>query len=259
MPLRLSLLVVLSVVFMSPDPAAALCEPGDFVCRKFSNTSSTQTSSRPRRVQRRTIRTRAAPKVDEEKTTTETAAEDRTEDPVRTTMAGPIALSAPSVQLTTLPPGSIEDPPKELGTLVFGSTDRIETATAGCQLSKHSLRRVDCNIAIHRLALTSGNGAGCLATLKMRTIELAKDSSGRWRHEEAIALCGGRLIRRTELFPVALNGDPRFALREDYEMRGGNQDCAAPYLAARRPLERAFMPLGQNRARRLHCGRVTAR
>jgi hypothetical protein len=42
-------------------------------------------------------------------------------------------------------------------------------------------------------------------------------------------------------------------------MRGGNQDCAAPYLANRRPLERAFMPLGQNRARRLHCGRVTAR
>jgi hypothetical protein len=246
-------------VVMSPDPAAALCEPGDFVCRKFSNTAKTQTSSRPRRVQRRTTRTRTAPKVDEETATTETAAEDRTEDPVRTTMAGPIALSAPSVQLTTLPPGSIEDPPKELGTLVFGSTDRIETATAGCQLSKHSLRRVDCTIAIHGLALTSGNGAGCLATLKMRTIELAKDSSGRWRHEEAIALCGGRLIRRTELFPVALNGDPRFALREDYEMHGGNQDCAAPYLATRRPLERAFMPLGQNRARRLHCGRVTAR
>ena len=256
MPLRLSLLVLLGVVLMSPTPAAALCDPGDFVCRKFSNASKKQTRAGPRRAPRRTSTTRSPPKPAQP---VEIAAEDAPEAPVRTSMAGPIALSAPPVQLTTLPPGSIEDPPKELGTLVFGSVDRIETATAECSLTKRSLRRVDCTVAIHRLALTSGDGAGCLATLKMRTIELAKDAAGRWRHEEAIALCGGRLIRRTEAFPVALNGEPQFALREQYEMLGGAKDCAAPYLATRRPLERAFMPLGYKRTRGLRCGRVTAR
>jgi hypothetical protein len=258
MPLRLSLLVLMAVVFVSPDPAAALCEPGDFVCRKFNSSPKKETRSRPRRVQRRSTRTRA-PRPEPQSQSVDAGAETETEEPVRTTMAGPIALTAPPVQLTTLPPGSIDEPPSELGTLVFGSNDRIETVTAGCRLSKHSLRRVDCTIAMHRLALTSGNGAGCLATLKMRTVELAKDEAGLWRHEEAIALCGGRLIRRTELFPVALNGAPQFAVREQYEMLGGNRDCAAPYLATRRPLERTFMPLGQKRTRRLQCGRVTAR
>lgn len=259
MPLRLSLWVLLGVVFMSPSPAAAMCEPGDFVCRKFSNSA---TKSAPaRRAPSRARTTRSSPPRSAPAETTERAAEtiEKPEPPVRTTMAGPIALSAPPVQVTTLAPGSIEEPPKDLATLVFSSDDRIEAATAVCRPAKHSLRRVDCTLAMHRLALTSDTGAGCLATLKMRAIELAKDTSGRWRHEEAIALCGGRLIRRTEFFPVALNGEPQFAVREQYEMLGGNEECVAPYLASRRPLERTFMPLGQERTRRLACGPVTAR
>ena len=174
MPLRLSLLVVLSVVFMSPDPAAALCEPGDFVCRKFSNTAKTETRARPRRVQRRTTRTPAAPKVDDDGTPTEAAAESRADDPIRTTMAGPIALSAPSVQLTTLSPGSIEDPPSELGTLVFGSNDRIETVTAGCQLSKHSLRRVE-----HAQSAVSRGNSGRVWAPKKRSATRDHALSGR--------------------------------------------------------------------------------
>ncbi len=269
MPPRLSLSIlagVLGVVFLgvallSATPAAAMCEPGDFVCRKFSNSAETkrQSSSRSQ------SRARSAPRA-KTRTTAPVVAKapvpeelPETENPVRTTMAGPIVLSPAPVQVTTLSPGSIEEAPKDLSTLVFGSNDRIESATAVCQAAKHSLRRVDCTLAMHRLALTSGIGNGCLATLKVRAIELAKDASGRWRHEEAIALCGGRLIRETEFFPVAVNGQPQFALRERYEMIGGNQDCAAPYLATRRPLDREFMPLGHERTQQLSCGTVTAR
>jgi hypothetical protein len=174
-------------------------------------------------------------------------------------MVSPIPSTAPPAQLTTLTPGSIDAPPKDLATLVLGVRDSIETASARCRALPHSLRRVDCTVAMHRLALTSGPGAGCLATLKVRDIELAKDEAGRWRHEEAIALCGGRLIRRTEFFPVALNGEPQFALKEQYEMLGGDPECAAPYLRSRQPLDRTFLPLGDSRTRHLNCGRVTAR
>jgi len=264
MPPRLSLSIlsgVLGVVFMSATPAAAMCEPGDFACRKFSNSANAK-PKRARRPQNRTRSTRrprtrtTAPVVAKAPVPEELQ---ETESPVRTTMAGPIVLSPAPVQVTTLSPGSIEEAPKDLSTLVFGSNDRIESATAVCRPTKHSLRRVNCTLAMHRLALTSGSGNGCLATLKVRAIELAKDTSGRWRHEEAIALCGGRLIRETEFFPVALNGQPQFALRERYEMIGGNQDCAAPYLATRRPLDRTFMPLGHERTQKLACGAVTAR
>lgn len=263
MSLRLSLSVllgVLGVAIMSSATAAAMCEPGDFVCRKFSNAPETKPArtSRPRSRPTTTTRTRSRPAAPAVAKTPEPEKREEQENPVRTTMAGPIILSPAPVQVTTLAPGSIEDAPKDLSTLVFGSNERIEAATAHCRPAKHSLRRVDCTVAMHRLALTSGNGDGCLATLKVRDVEFAKDASGRWRNEEAIALCGGRLIRETELFPVAVNGEPQFALRERYEMLGGNQKCAAPYLATRRPLERTFMPNGQERAHRLACGTVTA-
>jgi hypothetical protein len=259
MPLRLSLsfvLGVLGVAIMSTASAAANCEPDDFICRKFSSAPN----SKPTRTRRPPTRSRSIPRPSTPAVADPPALKTREEreDQVRTTMAGPIVLSPTPVQVTTLAPGSIEDAPKDLSTLVFSSNERIEAATAICRPAKHSLRRVDCTVAMHRLALTSGSGDGCLATLKVRNAEFAKDASGRWRNEEAIALCGGRLIRETELFPVAVNGEPQFALRERYEMLGGNRKCAAPYLATRRPLERTFMPNVQERAHRLACGTVTA-
>lgn len=261
---RPSLIVLFSVVFISAlpaaDPATAMCNPGDFVCQKFGSSSESQRArraepdprpaanrSRPRPAARAPVAPVAVPDTDGE------------QDEIQTSMVSPIPSTAPPVQLTTLAPGSIAAPPGDLGTLVFGSDDRIEAATARCRPLPHSLRRIDCTVAMHRLALTSGPGAGCLATLKVRNVELAKDEAGRWQNEEAIALCGGRLIRRTEFLPVALNGSPQFALKERYELIGGDQQCAAPYLRSRQPLDRTFLPLGQSRTRELQCGRVTAR
>lgn len=266
MPPRSSLILLFSVVFMSAPPVAApavaMCNPGDFVCQKFSGPSEPRSTARPERrtrpaasrsrpaepVARAPARPAPIPSTDPEE-----------EGEIQTSMVSPIPSTAPPVQLTTLAPGSIDTPPGDLGTLVFGSNDRIESATARCQPHPKSLRRLDCTVAIHRLALTSGPGAGCLATLKVRDVELTKDEAGRWQHEEAIALCGGRLIRRTEVFPVALDGEPQFALKERYELIGGDQTCAAPYLRTRQPLDRAFLPLGHGRTRQLDCGRITAR
>ena len=89
--------------------------------------------------------------------------------------------------------------------------------------------------------------------------KFARSQAGGWFNEDSIALCGGRLLRRTELFPVAVDGQPQYALREVYKMLGGDSTCAAPYLRSRQPLRKAYLPSGARRFSDLQCGVVASR
>jgi hypothetical protein len=107
--------------------------------------------------------------------------------------------------------------------------------------------------------MTSEAGAGCLGSLGLRKITFARSEDGRWVNEDSIALCGGRLLRRSEMVPVAVDGQPHYALREAYQMLGGDRTCAAPYLRSRRPLRKTYLPASSQSSMRLPCGTVASR
>jgi hypothetical protein len=171
-----------------------------------------------------------------------------------------VSVAAPIMELTRLQPGAIQDAPKDPGGLIFGADDKVEVASATCRLVEHSTRRITCAVAVHSVKLTSNIGAGCTGTLSLRNLEFVKGEDGRWMNEDSISICGGRLLRQAELFPVAINGTPRYALREEYQMLSGDRACAAPYLRSRQPLSKSYMPANAERSRNsLRCGVVAAR
>jgi hypothetical protein len=262
MTIRLGACALAVAIFcFAPLSASAQCAQNDLACLKFGDKSAYEKpASRRKRAtyrSRRKARRAAARRRNTAVPTAAVASVTSTATP-KTTTAN-IATSLPVVNLTRLQPGAISEAPKNLPNLKFGSGDRVEIATAKCNPVERSNRRVSCAVAVHRLAITSEAGAGCVASLGLREVEFVKTEQGNWVSEDSIALCGGRLLRRTELFPVAINDSPRYALREEYQMLGGDRTCAAPYLRSRRPLRKSYMPGGNRSTRSLHCGTVASR
>ncbi len=179
--------------------------------------------------------------------------------PVKTSLIHEIEPSQPQARIGRLEAGAIQEPPRDLASLVFGSSDRVEMATAKCSPKPRSLDRIECAVSVHRLALAGSESASCIASLGLRELEFQQTSAGAWVNEDAIALCGGRLRRHTEFYPVLFNGIPRYALREEFQMVGGDRKCAAPYLRSRLPLAKAYVPAGDRRSHGLRCGTITTR
>lgn len=261
--------LAIAIFSFVPHSASARCEPNDYVCQKFSAKSTVKKSANRRkratyrsRKKTRRVATRrrntAVPTAAVASVAVASVASITATATPKTTTAT-IATSLPVANLTRLQPGAIREAPKHLPNLKFGSGDQVEIVTAKCNPIERSNRRVACAVAVHRLAITSEAGAGCVASLGLREVEFVKTEQGNWVSEDSIALCGGRLLRRTELFPVAVNDSPRYALREEYQMLGGDRACAAPYLRSRRPLLKSYMPGGNRSTRGLHCGTVASR
>ncbi len=262
MPLRLSLctLVIAFLAFM-PSNASAQCEIGDLVCKKFKNGPTARKAikrrakvSRHRRARRtksktRTLRTVTATAI----AATPVIATTNVESNASVPMARPLPT------LTQLPPGAIPAAPASVTNLLFSVGDQVETVAGTCQPVDGSTRRVSCALATHRLAMTSEAGAGCRGALGVREMTFAQDDDGRWVNEDSIALCGGRLLRRSEMIPVAIDGKPRYALREAYQMLGGDSSCAAPYLRSRQPLRKSYLPASTQKSKNLRCGTVASR
>ncbi|MFT5508313.1 MAG: hypothetical protein ACI89J_001387 [Hyphomicrobiaceae bacterium] len=265
MTIRLGTCALAVAIFsFAPQSASAQCASNDLACQKFgSNSAPKKSTSRRKRAtyrsrkKTRRVATRRRNTVVPTAAVASVASVTATATP-KTTTAN-IATSLPVANLTRLQPGAISEAPKHLPNLKFGSGDQVEIVTAKCNPIERSNRRVACAVAVHRLAITSEAGAGCVASLGLREIEFVKTEQGNWVSEDSIALCGGRLLRRTELFPVAVNDSPRYALREEYQMLGGDRACAAPYLRSRRPLRKSYMPGGNRSTRGLHCGTVASR
>ena len=261
MIIRLSLCVLVAAfVGAMPPDASAQCEIGDIFCKKFSKSNdAAKVSSRRAKAKRRRRTGRPAAlsratKSQGDATATSAAIVTGTlQRNVKVTAARPLPT------LTRLRPGAIATAPARVSKLQFGAGDQVENVAGTCQPVDGSTRRVACTLAKHRLAMTSEAGAGCLGSLDLRQLTFAKDDDGRWINEDSIALCGGRLLRRSELFPVAIDGKPHYALREDYQMLGGDNKCAAPYLRTRQPLRKSYLPASSQVATRLRCGTVASR
>jgi len=264
--IRLSACALAFAVITSMSSVATMaCSLNDYACQKFTSKRSTQKASQRRRrpiarVRKKTKRSRSAARQSPVKRVSVIAA---TPANAATSSSEPsiknVATSLPLVNLTRLQPGAINEPPKDLPNLIFGSGDQIEVATAKCNPVERSNRRVSCAVAVHRLSVISAAGAGCTGSLGLSQIEFVKDEAGSWVSEDSIALCGGRLLRRTELIPVSIDNSRRYALSEEYQMLGGDRACAAPYLRSRRPLRKAYMPVKSRKSRALQCGTVASR
>lgn len=252
------------LVSFTAQTASAACGQNDLACQKFSGNSAAKTSKTQRK--RATYRTRrktrqARRTVIQKRNAVVPAIANATSAPARfqEPMSAKISTSLPTANLIRLQPGAIKEAPENLPNLKFGTGDQVEIATVKCSAIERSNRRVTCAVAVHRLALTSEAGAGCVGSLGLRKVDFVKSEEGNWINEDSIALCGGRLLRRTELFPVSINGTPHYALREEYQMLGGDRTCAAPYLKSRRPLRKSYMPGSASKNRRLQCGAVASR
>ncbi|MGI9479138.1 MAG: hypothetical protein ACR2PI_20715 [Hyphomicrobiaceae bacterium] len=264
MIIRLSL-CVLTIAFVSvmPPDASAQCEIGDIFCKKFSKPkNATKASPRRTKAKRRRRPSRRAAQSGSPKASAATTASTAASAAIVTsTLQRSVKVTAarPIPTLTRLRPGAIATAPARVSKLMFGAGDQVENVAGTCQPVDGSTRRVACTLAKHRLAMTSEAGAGCLGSLDLRQLTFAKDDDGRWINEDSIALCGGRLLRRSELFPVAIDGKPHYALREDYQMLGGDNKCAAPYLRTRQPLRKSYLPASSQVPTRLRCGTVASR
>jgi hypothetical protein len=261
MKFHLSLAVVFGILGATAFDAQAGCGVGDFVCEKFSRKSETRETTRRRptvtryrrREQQAVVRAPVAPDP------VNAGAADSTRQKIESVKTSMIQASPPPVELSRLQPGAIQEAPKDLTSLIFGSDEQIEVATAQCKPVERSIRRITCQVAVSRLALTAGEGAGCTAQLAQRSLEFVKNEDGAWVNDDAISLCGGRLLRKAELLPVSINGSRRYAFSEEYEMLGGDKKCAAPYLQSRYPLRKTYMPGSRSEVQKLNCGTVAAR
>jgi len=260
MTIRFSLCALaIAFVGVMPLDAAAQCEIGDLVCKKFSK--SENVSKRVKRAKRRSKSTRRR------KQNRSVAVSRRSTRPVAAAASSPVvtgtiqstANTAPLPTLSRLRPGAIANAPASISNLLFRTGDQVETVTGKCQSVDGSVQRISCALATHRLAMTSEAGAGCLGSLGLREMTFARSEDGRWVNEDSIALCGGRLLRRSEMVPVAVDGQPHYALREAYQMLGGDRTCAAPYLRSRRPLRKTYLPASSQSSMRLPCGTVASR
>ncbi|MBU2532046.1 MAG: hypothetical protein KKB37_04865 [Alphaproteobacteria bacterium] len=253
MMIRLGLAVLIATLPAFSIEARAQCAMDDFVCQSFSGS----VAKNPTPTRRRTSgQTETTPTVAVAPPVPAVLDEPRRDDPKDVVK---IVASQPPVNLTRLTAGAIPDAPIELKRLAFGSNDLIELAAAKCAPVERSTRRISCAVAVQRTALTGNIGAGCENSLALRQLEFVQSASGEWLNIDSIALCGGRLLRRTELFPVAVNGAPSYAMREDYSMLGGDQACAAPYLSSRMPLGKSYMPADGATPVELTCGTVSSR
>lgn len=257
----LGLALAFGIFCMHSTGAQASCAIGDLACEKFSRKKVERTAvrRRPRHIKRRRTPKKAEPVETAAVPSVPAKIASQPATTVKTSMNHWIMAKPAAAELTMLRPGAITEAPKDLPNLVFGSIDRMEAATAKCHPVEHSLRRVSCFLAVHRLALTRDRGAGCGSSLVLRELEFARNEEGAWVNEDSISLCGGRLLRRTELVPVSLNGTPLYAVNEEFQMIGGDKLCAAPYLKSRRPLRKSYMPLATGQSHRLNCGAVATR
>ena len=254
---RLSLLtLIVAVAGIAPHDAWARCEPDDYACAKFSKADKALKKAKRRpRVRRARRSVKPAATAPAAGTPLATAALAPVAPAVNTT----VSPSGTPVTFARLRQGAITEAPSKMPDLLFRAGDQFERITARCNTINRSQRQVSCTLATHRLALTSEAGAGCTGSLGLRTMKFARSQTGDWVNEDSIALCGGRLLRRTELFPVAVNGQPQYALREVYKMLGGDSICAAPYLRSRQPLRKSYLPSGARRFSDLQCGVVASR
>ena len=209
MKLHFGFAVILALVVTAATEAAAGCTVGDFICEKFAKKDKEREAARKKRVRRtepaQPRRTASRP---EPATPVVPKAEIRLQPqgaPIKTSM---IVATPPVIEVTPLQPGSISAAPKDLPSLSFSTGELMELATAQCQPIEGADRNIRCQVAIHQLAVTSAAGAGCTGSLGLRELEFARNDQGAWINEDSISLCGGRLLRRAELFPVAVNGEP---------------------------------------------------
>ncbi|SRR6056297_985181 len=233
------------------------CGVSDFICRKFSKKEPVA-KKRTRRSRSRARRSPPRRRAESRDKAVQSAAVSPKVVPTPASRKPALVITRPKPQIVPLSTGAISEAPGDLPNLFFGTGDRVELATAKCQPTERSDRRVTCAVAVHQLALTTEAGAGCTASLSLRDVEFAKSEKGEWVNEDSIALCGGRLLRRSELRPVSVDGEPRYALKEEYQMLGGDSACAAPYLKSRRPLRKSYLPTLRG-TRKLTCGAVAAR
>jgi hypothetical protein len=262
MKIGLSIIVAFGILLSFAGGAAASCEQSDYICEKFARMQAKKAAARQRTRARRTRKTSRQQTV-----ATATIRQPGSANPApaqnlraKTSMVSNIISSPPAIKVDKLKPGAIATPPQNLMSLVFGSSDMIEVATAKCQPTEpRATRSITCAVAVHRAKLNSSPGAGCASSLGLQQLEFNKKDDGSWVNEDSISLCGGRLLRRTELFPVSLNGTPKYALREEYQMLGGDGQCAVPYLQGRMPLKKSYLPSRHGPASRLRCGTVAAR
>jgi len=260
MKFGLSLAAIFIGIVGAFAPKAEACTTGDFICEKFKRIDAQKSANRKRAVKRRQTRrtrNRTTVKSRAPSRAVETARVVAPSKPVLTTTMQKIAVELPTAEVKRLAPGSISKAPAYIARVVFGSEDLMETATAICEPSGlHATRSIVCAVAVHRARLNTAGGNGCSTSLGLKERTFRKTVSGNWINEESISLCGGRLLRRAELFPVAVNGKPTYAMSEEYQMLGGSRSCAAPYLQSRRPLKKSYMPVATSQT--LDCGKLVA-
>lgn len=239
----------------------ARCATDDFICEKFSRLNKAKADEASARKRTAQPQPRARPASERIAATRRNPLrlEPTVVQPIKTSLNSEIAAQPAPVSITTLQAGAITDPPKDLSSLTFGADDKIEMATARCDDKELSSQSVSCAIAVHQLIQTGGTPLNCTGSLALRQLEFRKTEEGDWANEYSIALCGGRLLRRTEMFPVAVNGTPSYALRESYQMLGGDPACAAPYLRSREPLRKSYVPSSASQSNSLTCDTVTSR
>lgn len=242
--LNLSLVTILvALVGFGPIEAAAQCEDDDYACKKFSRADKARKAAVRRAKLKRQRR----------------AARRQETAPATSAITTSALPATPTPALTLLKPGAMTEAPGDLSKLVFRSGDQFEQVAAKCQPLAGSTQRISCAIAVHRTAMTSEAGAGCTGSLDLREMVFARTADGGWSNEDSIALCGGRLLRRTTMIAVAVDGTPQYALKETYQMLGGDSACAAPYLRSRHPLRKSYMPASTQRRQHLQCGTVASR
>lgn len=243
-------------------PEAFACAESDFICKKFQRMQAKKQSDRRRaankrrvlRKRRRQTRQRQAARTIQSGTTVN-APVTQSAAPVSQNLS--LAAKPPSAVVKPLAAGAIAEAPRSTGQLLFSSSTLMETATANCAPSgPHATRSINCTLAVHRAHLDNEPGAGCSTSLKLSQLIFEKTNEKRWINEEAISICGGRLLRRSELLPLEANGKRVYGLNEEYRMFGGDPACSAPYLESRKPLKRSYFPITKSPA--LECGRVAA-
>lgn len=241
-------LLALSALSFAPAAAYATCGPGDYVCEKFS-----------RKVEApKAVRKAPAPKAKPE--AADVATTEAGTSPIATGSIAPDAAAASLPKsMTVLPPGTIQALPREKLQMVLAQDGQVEQAMATCTTVAGSDVAVLCDIALSRIALTTGAGQGCLSTFDLKSAEFRKREDGRWLHEEAIALCGGTLHRTLEWLAVDVAGQRRYGLREGFRFAGGDAKCAIPYLQGRGHRAKTYLPAQAHGAHKLSCGDVTVR
>jgi len=241
------------------SPKALACTTGDYICEKFKRIQAEKVAKKRRATKRRRIR-RARKKTAAKPASRPATPLERTSippKPVRTSMMHQINVAPPTAKVERLAPGSISKAPSHVSGLVFGSEDLMETATAMCEPEGlHATRSITCALAVHRARIDIAAGDGCSTSLALKEMTFRKSPVGKWVNEESISLCGGRLLRRAELFPISVNGKQSYAISEEYRMLGGSRSCAAPYLQSRQPLKKTYMPVTTTRS--LQCGKLVA-